>query len=83
MSTMVVKIFQNIQENPQEKKFRKIKTASSKFYTNVWTVKGCKDLFEFVGFIENGEFIELPIEDQELTKIKEAMIHIHVIIINY
>lgn len=79
MSSLLVKILKNIEENPTEKKFRKIKTSSSKFFTNIWTVKGGKDFFEYVGFVESGEFVELPIEDQELTKLKEGLSHFQVI----
>jgi hypothetical protein len=56
---MIFKILENIVSNPNEVKFRKLKTTSSKFYTTIWTTNGAKELFLYLGFKETGEFIEL------------------------
>jgi hypothetical protein len=75
VSELLLKIIKNIKSNPEEKKFQKINTKATKFYSLIWTESSCKDFLFWMGFkeIEDGYIL---LED--LKKLDSAIKHLEV-----
>merc|ERR1740121_1000457 len=57
LSTLKIYI-KNLQDNPQEEKFKKIKTENKAFQTRVAPYEGSMELLYLLGFEQKGEFLE-------------------------
>jgi len=62
LSETVAKMFGNVLANPQEPKYRKIRSSNPNFVAKVYSCKGAPELFTLAGFKDNIEpgFLILP-----------------------
>ncbi|XP_032218201.1 uncharacterized protein LOC116601481 isoform X2 [Nematostella vectensis] len=52
--------FSNIERNPQNAKFRKIRIGNPKFSSTIWEVEPARTFLLLCGFEQQGEFLVLP-----------------------
>merc|ERR1712216_457240 len=70
-SSMLLKVLGNIVANPAEPKFRKLRTSNAKISALLAT-KGVRAILLGVGFVEAGEFLEMP-ADAAVDAVQEGV----------
>merc|ERR1711874_922723 len=62
----LIKIFKNVQQNPQEPKYRSLKLSNQRFCNDVWNHDGGRAVMEAAGWRVAGDTVQL-LEGADLT----------------
>jgi hypothetical protein len=69
---VIVKLFENIENNPVDVKYRSVKRTNATLQSKVFCFSGIENLFRELGFVEDGEFFRFT--GQSITPISQALI---------
>ena len=69
---LLIKLFENIENNPVEFKFRNVKKSNPTLVAKLFAFKGLERIFGALGFVEDGEFYRFT--HQDITPIRQAVI---------
>lgn len=69
---LLIKLFENIENNPVEVKFRSVKKTNPTLVSKLFAFKGIERVFGALGFVEDGEFYRFT--HQDITPIRQAII---------
>lgn len=71
-AALVIKLFENIENNPVEVKYRKVKTTNPTLQSKVFCFTGINEIFTTLGFEFDGEF--LTYTNQHVAAITNGLI---------
>ena len=69
---LLIKLFENIENNPVEVKFRNVKKSNPTLVAKLFAFRGIERIFGALGFSEDGEFYRFT--QQDITPIRQAII---------
>lgn len=69
---LLIKLFENIENNPVEVKYRSVKRTNPTLQSKVFCFSGIERVFQELGFIEDGEFFRF--NQQSIQPISQALI---------
>merc|ERR1719296_139651 len=73
----LLKLLGHIVETPTEPKFRRLKLTNATLKAKVFDVPGAQDFLRTAGFVEEGEFLVVPLGSQAQASVAAALKLLH------